>query len=238
MTLPKLIVLDTETTGADPADKVCEIGWIEIDENFNVLESHQSLIDPQRMISPSASGVHGLTNADVADSPTIEEYFSVDDPACFGRRIEEPVVIIGHRISFDVRYVSPYINIVQELCTLRWVRKLYPDAPDHKLTTMMYALGLPKPEGAHRVMSDIYSALYLVQHVCERTGSSLRDLIAASVAPMLVHIMPFGKHKGTPFSEMPKSYLRWMKENMKDLDPDMAYTIDHYTRPRGQPVAT
>ena len=239
MTIPdnaKFIVLDTETTGADLADKVCEIGWIVIDKDFNVLEEHQSLIDPQRMISPSASGIHGLTNEDVAHAPTIEEYFSVDDPACYGTKVDDPVVIIGHRISFDVRYVAPYFNIVQEVCTLRWARKLYPDSGDHKLSTLMYALGLPRPENAHRVMSDIYSAYHLAKHICERTGASLLELTAASADPMLIEIMPFGKHKGSAFKDVPKSYLRWMQDTMKDLDDDMAHTLAHYLRPRGKPV--
>lgn len=228
MSLPdnvRYIVADTETTGAGPEDKACEVGWIEIDEHCNVLNSVQSLIDPQWMISPSASGIHGLVNADVEDSPTIEEFFSVNDPTCYGKPITDPVVFIGHRISFDVRFLGPYFNIQQELCTLRWARKLYPHADDHKLSTLMFALGLPRPEGAHRVMSDVYSAFYLLQHICERTGSSLRQLAEASSEPMLVHSMPFGKHKGQPMSDVPKSYIRWALDNMKDLDADFVHTF-------------
>lgn len=230
MSLPdnvRFFVADTETTGAGPDDKVCEVGWIEIDEHGNVLSETQSLIDPQMLISPSASGIHGLTNSDVEHAPTIEEYFSVEDPSCFGRKIDDPIVLIGHRISFDSRFLSPYMtNVVQELCTLRWARKLYPHSDDHKLATLMFALGLPRPENAHRVMSDIYSALFLVRHICERTGMTLRQLAEASQAPMPVHSMPFGKHKGQPMSEVPKSYIRWALNNMKDLDADFIYTFE------------
>lgn len=223
----KFYVADTETTGALPEDKACEVGWVEVDEHCNVLSERQSILDPQRPISPSASGVHGLVNADCVDFPTIEEFFSVDDPACHGRKIEGPIVLIGHRISFDVRYIGPYIeDLRQELCTLRWARKLYPEADDHKLTTLMFALGLPRPQGAHRVMSDVYSALHLVKHICERTGATLRTLAEASADPMLIEIMPFGKHKGERFANVPKSYLRWMQDSMKDLDLDMRFTID------------
>src|SRR5437899_9776245 len=147
----RFFVADTETTGAGPEDKVCELGWIEVDEHFNVLSETQSLIDPQYPISPSASGIHGLTNEDVEHAPTIEEYFSVDDPSCYGKKITDPIILIGHRISFDYRFLSPYLNVTQELCTLRWARKLYPHSDDHKLSTLMFALGLPRPEGAHRV---------------------------------------------------------------------------------------
>lgn len=220
------IFADTETTGASPEDKACEVGWVRTDADFNILETVESLIDPQMLIGPSASGIHGLTNADVENSPTIEEFFSADDPTCYGRKLPANSVIIGHRISFDVVRLGPYFEEPpQELCTLRWARKLYPQADDHKLSTLLFSLNLPRSAGAHRVLADVMSAYYLAQHICERTGMTLPQLAEASVEPMEILVMPFGKHKGTSFSDMPKSYLRWMKENMKDLDQDMLYTL-------------
>jgi DNA polymerase III epsilon subunit-like protein len=219
--------LDTETTGAAPTDKACEIGWIQTDKDFNILSEVESLLDPQQMIGPSASGIHGLTNKDVQDSPTIEEYFSVQDPSCYGRMLPANAVIVGHRISFDMLRVGPYFESPPlEVCTLRWARKLYPDADDHKLSTLIFALDLPRSAGAHRVMADVMSAYHLAKHICDRTGMDLQQLAEASAAPMEMLVYPFGKHKGVPFSEVPKSYLRWAQENMKDLDLDMAYTID------------
>lgn len=221
----RFLVADTETTGVEDDDKVVELGWIEIDENLNVIDQHESLIDPQRVIAPEASAVHGLTIEDLQDSPTIEEYFSVDDPSCYGRPITDPVIVIGHRISFDTRFLKPYItNIVGELCTLRWFRRLYPDSGNHQLQTAIYALGLPRSEGAHRVMADVYSAFYLCQHIMERTGLSLRDLAQASLEPMEVTYMPFGKHKGEKMADVPSSYLRWMMNTMDGLDADLKFT--------------
>ena len=218
--------LDTETTSADPGATACEVGWLKTDENFKILEQVESLIGPEQMISPGASGIHGLTNKDCENSPTISEFFTLEHEACHGKLLEAPAIIIGHRISFDMRFVAPYFAAPpQELCTLRWARKLYPHADDHKLSTLIFALDLPRSEGAHRVMADVWSAYYLCKHICDRTGMTLPELAAASAAPMLIATMPFGKHKGTPFTDMPKSYLRWMQENMKDLDDDMRFTI-------------
>ena len=230
MSLPdnvRFFVADTETTGAQPEDKVVELGWIEVDEVGNVLSETQSLIDPQRPISPGASGVHGLVNRDVEDSPTIEEYFSVDDPSCYGHLMDMPMVLIGHRIGFDTRYLGPYFpNILQELCTLRWARRIYPYADDHKLSTLMFALDLPRPQNAHRVMGDIYSALYLAQHLCKRTGMNFRQMAEASAAPMMLTHQSFGKHKGELFTDTPKPYLRWQSENLKDQDMDLRFTLE------------
>lgn len=220
----RFFVADTETTGVEDDDKVVELGWVEIDEEFNIIDQHESLIDPQRSIAPEASAVHGLVLADLQNSPTIEEYFSVDDPTCYGTGIGDPIVLIGHRIGFDSRFLKPYINIAQELCTLRWFRRLYPDSGNHQLQTAIFALDLPRSEGAHRVMGDIMSAYYLCKHVCERTGMSLRQLADASIEPMEVAYMPFGKHKGSRLRDVPASYLKWMLNTMDGLDADLKYS--------------
>lgn len=221
------IFADTETTDASPTATVVEVGWIRTDEHFNILDTVQSLIDPQQMISPGASGIHGLVNADVQDAPTLKEYFTEDDPTCFGRLLPDNVVVIGHRISFDMRFLAPYFQSPpQELCTLRWARKLYPHADDHKLSTLIFALDLPRSAGAHRVLADVMSAYYLAQHICERTGMTLPQLAEASAEPLEIHTFPFGKHKGVPFVDVPRSYLQWAQREMKDLDGDMLYSID------------
>lgn len=237
MTLPsnvRYIALDTETTGVNEDDAVVELGWIELDEEFNVLNQYETLLDPQRTIASAASAVHGLVYDDVKDSPTIGEYFSADDPSCYGHTIDDPVVLIGHRISFDHRFVKPYItNVVQELCTLRWARRLYPDADNHQLQTLVYELNLPRATEAHRVMSDIWTAIHLCKHICERTGLTLPQLAQASAEPMEIHKMSFGKHKGAEFRDIPTPYLRWMKDTLA-LDEDMAFTVNKHINERKQ----
>ena len=218
--------LDCETTGTDPSASVCEIAWVETDGDFNIIDQNQSLIDPEQLISPSASGVHGIVNADCEDSPTLAEYFSVDHPTCYGKKLGGPAVVIGHRCGFDMRFVGPYFEDKPlEIDTLRWVRKLYPDMENHQLSTCIFALNLPRSAGAHRAMADVMSAYNLCKHLCERTGRTLTQLAVASEKPMEVQTVPFGKHKGTPFNQIPRSYLRWMRENMTDLDGDLKYTL-------------
>lgn len=220
---------DTETTDAGPTASVCEVGWVKTDENFNILDTVESLIDPQQMISPAASGIHGLINADVENSPTLKEFFTEQDPSCHGKLFEAPATVIGHRIGFDMRFLAPYFEQPPiELCTLRWVRKLYPEMDDHKLSTCIFALALPRSAGAHRVLADVMSAYHLCKHICERTGMNLEQLAQASKEPMELLYYPFGKHKGEPFNQVPRSYLRWARENMKDLDMDMQYTLNRF----------
>lgn len=218
--------IDTETTGVDASASACEVAIMETDAEFNVLHQHQSILDPEQMISPSASGVHGLVWEDCKDYPTIAEYFSVDDPSCYGRHLKGPSVVVGHRVGFDMRFVGPYFESDPlQVDTLRWARRLYADAENHQLSTLIYSLDLPRSTGAHRAMADVMSAYHLCKHICERTGHTLDQLAAASEKPMEVLSMPFGKHKGEPMRDVPRHYLRWALQNMQDLDRDLKYTF-------------
>lgn len=224
---PKAVYIfaDTETTDATPERGVCEIGWIVTDENFNILEEVESLIDPQRPIKASASGIHGLVDADVANSPTLEEFFSLDDEKCYGKKLPGNLVVLGHRIGFDTEVMAPYIDgDFVEACSLRWARRLYPNADDHKLQTLVYALNLPRSSGAHRVMADVYTAYHLAKHICEHTGMSLQQYAEASQENFLLTTMTFGKHKDDSFDNIPPSYLKWMLREL-DLDRDMKFTV-------------
>lgn len=224
----RYLFLDSETTGVNHDDAVVEIGWIEVDEDFNHLAEVSSLIDPQRTIASAASAVHGLVLADLRDSPTLEEFFTVDDESCYGGTIDDPVVLCGHNVAFDHRFVKPYItNVVQEVCSLRWARRLYPDADNHQLQTLVFELNLPRATEAHRALSDVTTSIHLIKHICERTGLTLRQLAEASAEPVLLGTMLFGKHKGKRFDEVPTPYMRWMLENIA-MDSDLKFTVEHH----------
>ncbi|MBN9068919.1 MAG: DNA polymerase III subunit epsilon, partial [Rhizobiales bacterium] len=60
------IVFDTETTGLDSrADRVIEIGGVELVNRFPTGRNFHVLINPQgRKVHPEALAVHGISNAD------------------------------------------------------------------------------------------------------------------------------------------------------------------------------
>jgi len=51
----------------------------------------------------------------------------------------------------------------------------------------------------------------------------VQEMIRISSSPILIPRMPFGKHKGELFSEVPADYLEWLLTT--ELDEDMAYTV-------------
>lgn len=96
------IVLDTETTGLDPAQghRVIEIGCIELmhrrltDRRFHVY------LQPDRAIDEEAQRVHGITNAFLADQPRFADV--ADEFLNFIRDAE----LIIHNAAFDLNFLN------------------------------------------------------------------------------------------------------------------------------------
>lgn len=65
--LDDFLVLDTETTGLGPTDEIVQLGIV----NKAGEALFDSLIKPTCVISPGAAAVHGITEAMVANAPTI-----------------------------------------------------------------------------------------------------------------------------------------------------------------------
>ncbi|MDI1360634.1 exonuclease domain-containing protein [Methylotenera sp.] len=217
----RFIVADTETTDATPSAGVCEVAYAEIDENFNIIREHTSLVDPEKPISASASGIHGIADEDVVDSPTLDEYMFVvhETPPFMGK-----VVFIAHNAQFDLRYLGKYIDEhAGTICTLRLARRFLPNAENHKLQSLMYELKLPRRE-SHRADSDVFTTIGLLKHISEVSGVSLRDMVAETEKFIKVETMPFGKHKGTPLVALTSSYRKWLLE-LDNLDPDLKQSL-------------
>lgn len=219
--MTRYIVIDTETTDATTSAGVCEFAYAEIDENFNILVEHTSLIDPEKPITASASGVHGIADEDVVDSPTLVEYMYIvqDDP------LQGEVVIIGHNVQFDLRYIGPYVsNLKGEICTLRLARRFLPNAENHKLQTLMHELKLQR-RGSHRADSDVFTTIGLLRHLSQVSGKTLPELLTSMHEFIKVEVMPFGKHKGTPLPALTSSYKKWLME-LDNLDPDLRKSLE------------
>lgn len=96
------IVLDTETTGLDPADghRIIEIGCVELVDHFPTGRTYQTYLNPEREVPAEAERVHGITSAHLADKPhfpeIVEEFLEF-----LG---EAPLVI--HNAAFDLKFVN------------------------------------------------------------------------------------------------------------------------------------
>lgn len=219
----RFILADTETTGVGATDKVCELAYHEIDENFQTIFTGYSLINPGIPIAPGASAVNGITNAMVADAPTIEQYMAEHEFPLIG----EDVVLVAHNAPFDFRYLAPHMSPdAQTICTLRCARLLYPDADNHKQGTLAYTLGLEiSHERAHSADGDLDVLLQLLKRICADLGCGIGDLLEYQKRPRPISKISFGKHKNTLLKDLDSGYVKWLLK-LDNLDPDMRVALE------------
>lgn len=100
--LMRWIILDTETTGLDPAHghRIVEIGAVEV-LNRGVTGNHfHTYLNPDRESDPGALDVHGLTSDFLSDKPRFKE--QADE---FLKFIEGAELII-HNAPFDLKFLN------------------------------------------------------------------------------------------------------------------------------------
>lgn len=209
-------ILDTET--ASLSGGVCEIAWLEIDNNLQVVSSFQSFINPERSIEPGAQAIHGISDSDVASSPTLKEVSAY---------LNTPIKLIAHNAQFDRRMIYHAIPVAGELCTLSLARRYIKGTENHKLSTLAAHLGLDA-SGAHSALADVNMVLGVLQHVLTLAGEPLEVLWQRATAPQVVHRMPFGKYKGQLTQSVPDDYKKWLLQQ-PGLDPNIRYTFTKMT---------
>ena len=96
------IILDTETTGLDPAQghRVIEIGCVELLNAIPTGETFHVYIDPERDIPEEAFRVHGLSAEFLAGKPVFAKI--ADDFLKFAADAK----IIAHNAEFDMRFLN------------------------------------------------------------------------------------------------------------------------------------
>lgn len=216
-------VADVETTGTRPTDRIVEVAFVAIDEDFNELSRGYSLIDPEIPIPAGASAVHHITNRMVEEEPTILQYMHLNE---FPMKAEGSV-LVAHNADFDFRYLGDWMHPdTQVMCTLRLARKLYPDADSHKLQALKYYLDLPEVEGdAHRADADVFMLVNLLHHMCMTSGKSMEELMVFAAEPIKVTHWGFGKFKGKPLGDADKGYVKWLL-GQDNVDKDLRATLE------------
>ncbi len=127
------IVLDTETTGMDPAtgDRLVEIGCVELENHVATGRTLHLYLNPERDVPAEAVAVHGLTTGFLAGQPTFAEVvdkfvdFVGDD------------MLITHNADFDTKFLNaelrtlgfPALQPRRVTDTLMMARRKFPGSP-------------------------------------------------------------------------------------------------------------
>jgi DNA polymerase III subunit epsilon len=98
--LSRPIYLDTETTGLEKQDEIVEISILDYDGSI----LFQSLVKPIGQIPDSATRIHGISNAEVKNSPSWPLNWIKIRNLLFGR------VIAAYNAPFDMRLMQQTHN--------------------------------------------------------------------------------------------------------------------------------
>jgi hypothetical protein len=81
---------------------------------------------------------------------------------------------------------------------------------------------------AHRSLYDAWVTSKLLERCMEFSGEGLLELAELTKKPLLLNKVRFGKHRDELWSDVPKSYLRWVLS--QDFDDDVKNTAEFHLR--------
>ncbi|HVN98430.1 MAG TPA: DNA polymerase III subunit epsilon [Steroidobacteraceae bacterium] len=200
------VVLDTETTGLEPArgHRVIEIGCVELLNRRATGRHYHSYLNPEREVDEGARAVHGLSLADLADKPRFADV--ADEFLQFINGAE----LIIHNAGFDIGFLDaeferlsrdPPIRI-DSLCTvldtLALAREMHPGQRNN-LDALCKRYGIDNSHrelhGAlldARILADVYLAMtggqsaLALDEAPRRAGARSGGVIAANLSLAVV----------------------------------------------------
>lgn len=170
-------VIDVEGNGGSPPE-IVELAMIEVSGLQLTGRRRNWLIKPGQPITPAVSRIHGLTDADVAQAPTIEDI--ADDILPW---IEE-TPIVGHNVRIEVDILGrslPDWTPGVAIDTLKLARRLRPGLESYSLGKLGAALGLDgvasarSGAGHHAALFDATLTALILIHLLEGLDPAERD---------------------------------------------------------------
>lgn len=150
-----VIVLDFETTGLSPnhGDRAIEIGAVLI-ENCEIVDSFQKLMNPGFKISSFIESYTGISNSMVEAAVPCEK--AMEQFADF----VDGYPLVAHNASFDTRFLDSEFQFIGRTrsnpiaCSMLASRRIFPDAPNHKLGTLVRYCDIETDGTFHRALAD------------------------------------------------------------------------------------
>jgi len=149
------IVLDFETTGLSPSDgaRATEIAAVLVQDG-EIVNKFQSLMNAGVSIPSFIQDLTGITNRMIASAPPCAEVmlqfsdFISDTP------------LIAHNASFDKKFLDAELSRIGKkakqpmACSMRIARRIYRNAPNHRLGTLVKFAHIKTDGVFHRALAD------------------------------------------------------------------------------------
>jgi DNA polymerase-3 subunit epsilon len=185
-----VIVLDFETTGLSPdqGERAIEIGAVKLVDGV-VVDTFQQLMYPGKRINYFIENYTGITNSMLKHAPPCGEVMSEFSDFIDGFNL------VAHNASFDSRFLDAELRRIKRAqhvefaCSMLIARRIYPDAPNHKLGTLVSYKNLPNDGSFHRALADSQMTAHLwLAMIDEIKNSYAFDYVPFNVMQQLSRI--------------------------------------------------
>jgi len=173
-------IVDVETTGLEPEDRVIEVAAVRLGR-FREVTRFESLVNPGIHIPLEATGVSGIDDDLVSGAPEFPRVWPILEA------LLHDAVLVAHNAAFDLHFLSAERKRAglgswkgPVLDTLRLARNTCA-LPAYSLSALHQSLALSSAP-AHRALADVLATEALLRELVGRLGAragTLRDLLAA-----------------------------------------------------------
>lgn len=217
----ELIFLDTETTGNQDNDRICQVAFRNIADGVEMSE----FFKPPIKITIEAMAVTHITEKMVENKPAF-----IGSPMYdyLKKKFDDGAILVAHNSEFDAKMLkNEGIEVKNQICTMKVARHfdVNDEIPNYKMQFIRYYLGLEIHADAHNAADDIKVLEAIYNHYAGK--ATVEEMLKITTTPFLLRKMTFGKHKGVPCSKVPRDYYRWLLQQ-DNITGDLLYTIKYY----------
>jgi DNA polymerase-3 subunit epsilon len=160
------VIIDFETTGLSPnmGDRTIEVGAVLVDNN-RIVDKFQSLMNPGMRISAFIEQYTGITNKMLSTAAPVKDVMKN-----LARFIHQHH-LVAHNASFDCKFLDAELARISHkrnnefACSLLSARRIYQDAPNHKLETLVRYKNIKTDGTYHRALADAEMTAHLWLHM-------------------------------------------------------------------------
>lgn len=170
--MPKVVILDVESTGLTAKDQVVELAYMVLDNDITSLSCKSKFnqrYKPNAKMNPYAQAVHGIAFRELLTCPSTTKI-----------ELPEITYMIGHNIAFDVRLLrqsnsnlNKQLDNIKYICTKQLVLRIKKEFKipflNHKLDTLITYYYPDRLEelipAKHEALSDCVKCFLIVQEV-------------------------------------------------------------------------
>ena len=184
-------VIDIETTGGSyKYERIIEIAIV-IHDGEKIVDSFESLINPEILIPLHITRLTGISNEMVKNAP---KFFEVAKKIV---EMTEDKIFVAHNVNFDYSFIKKEFSDLgfnysrKKLCTVKYTRQVCKGLESYSLGKLCTHFNIDN-KARHRAMGDAHATAQLLSLVLEKDkhnlfNKALRKIFICNVTGVVLH---------------------------------------------------